>query len=297
MPLLWKRIMYQTPRWLVPLTIVALAAAPVWAGVAVVGAPSGGFAGGLYATDGGGNPIDTASPAPDEFASISDADVTGAPLGGMGAHFTFGPDASFERNDGAAAIQYFDDLPLKSVSSFGNSSDALGAGSKGSLPTATQFSSGGAGGGLLITHVLPPAATSNMASSNAWQGQSFMQGGGNSSPNPEANHSIQLASLALAANGAGPMVASNSIAGNSLSDRMVSTLASGGETTGFFTSGTWGVVQNVSTALPSPVVMDHAALTVSGMAPEPGSLAVWGLLGLVFGGAGWRHRRRLLALA
>jgi len=292
--------MAKTLRWLALLTVIGLTAAPVWAGVAVVGSPSGGFAGGLYATDGGGNPVDTAPAAPDELSSVSESDVTGAPPGGTGSHFTFGPDANFERGEGAgAAIHYFDDLPLKPISNLGNAGAALAAGPKGGLAATPQFSSGGGGGGLLLTHVLPEGTSSIKTPSNAWGGQSFVQGGGNSSPNTAANHSIQLASFQLAvdrlSSGPGPMVTVNSLAANSLTDRMISTPA-GGETSGFFTSGTWGTVQNVSTALPSPAT-DHAAFSVSGMAPEPGSLVVWALLGLVFGGAGWRHRRRLLALA
>ncbi len=306
-------------RWLAPLTVVSLVASPLWAGVAVIGASSGGSAvggsnGGLYATDGSGNPVDAAPASGDEFTSISETDVTGAPPGGTGTHFTFGPDANFEQSESAAgAIVYFDDLPHGSGANVGGSGLALGGGPKGGPPMPASFSSaaggrvgggggGGGGGGLLFTHGLPQGSLSSAASSGAGGGQSFLQGGGNASSGNasqggDANHSVQIASFHLAtdrfASGPGPVVAGNVLA----TDHVLASSPLGGETTGFFTSGTWGVVPKVSTALPSSVVMDHAAFSINGMAPAPGSLTVWGLLGLVLGGAGWRHRRRLLALA
>jgi len=266
--------------------------------VAVIGGPTGGPAGGadgLYATDGSGNPIEAAPTDPDQSASVSEADVTGAPVGGTGAHFTFGPDASFEQSEGAGgAILYFDDLPLGAGSNFTGTGAAFASGLRDGPPVTPPFSSGGGGGGsggLLFTHGLPQGP-----SSNSWGGQSLMQGGGNTSQSGDANHSIQVASFQLAvdrlSSGPGSIVTGNSASPEHLSF----TSPAGGNTTDFFTSGTWGVVHNLSTSLPSSVT-DQAAFSISGMAPTPGGLAIWGLLGLVFGGAGWRHRRRLLAIA
>lgn len=318
--------MCKTLRWMAPLALLCFTAATAQAGVSILSLvqPGTNTANGLnafYATDASGNPVDVIAPGDvlhtevnfttlnstsdnvggltpnDEFTAISAIDVTSAtPIGNTGSYlFTFGPNANFENAFGTGAmIAFFDDTQHDYAANYGDAAAPVSSGPKDSDATAALFSQGAANGALFWVLGLPNGSS---APTVGWQ--AVMQGGDNltnvANTNdyvvPFANFNFALDRLMGGNVPAG--IGDNVILNREPSNSSLFPFTGPADVLG---SGNWNGVQDLNTPFQAAST-DLISFNSSGVVPEPGSLTVWGLIGLVLGGSSWRHRRRLLALA
>lgn len=266
---------------MVPSLALLAIAAPVQAGMAVFGFTS------IEQTSG--------NQSGEEITAITDIDVMGGNFigGTITYQFTFGPDSNIEQSDGAGPlIAHLDGPPHDTAGAANGAWTVLNMGSKTEGIASSSYSSPGqAGGGLFWTHGLSSGGGGGLLG-----GGSMNQGANNvSSPSHLANSAVQLASSNLAIDHTPSGVVSIVIGNSLIFERDVSGSSPLTTPADLLVGGTGGGSPGFT---PPPMGrIDSLSLHVSGMAPEPGSLIVWGLIGLIVGGAGWRHRRRLLALA
>lgn len=317
--------MNKTLRWLAPLALLCFTAT-AHAGVSILslvqtGTNTGNGLNAFYATDANGNPVDVLQPGDvlhtevnfttfnqtsdnvggltpvDEFTAVSQMDVTSAtPIGTTGSYlFTFGPNASFENTFGnGAMIAFFEDTNHDYAQNYGDTAAPLSSGPSDSDAVAALFSQGASNGSLFWVLGLPTGAT---APTVGWQ--AVMQGGNNLTNVANTNdYVVQFANFNFALD---RLMGGNVPAG--IGDNIVLNREPSNSSLFPFTgpadvlgSGSWNGVQDINTPFQAEST-DQISFNSGGVVPEPGSLTVWGLIGLVFGGASWRHRRRLLALA
>lgn len=269
-------------RWIPPILALLAVAAPAQAGMAVFGFTA----------------IEQQAPGNlpgEQMTAITDIDVMGGHfIGGTIAYqFTFGPDSNIEQSDGAGSlITHLDVPPHDSVGAANGAWTVLNMDSKtAGTPSSAYSSQVQGGGGLFWTHGLSSGGGGGLLGGGA-----MGQGANNTSSQSHlTSFAAQLASSNLALDhipsGVIPIVIGKSL----ILEREIPISSPITAPADLLAGGTGGGSPDFTP--PSLGRIDSLSFHVSGMAPEPGSLIVWGLIGLVFGAAGWRHRRRLLALA